>query len=242
MKIVYSNHVDDATITASSEAVGFETSNLQDVRASRVYRSTSTSDSIVFDFGSAVAFSGVGIAGHNITSGATVTLEWNDADSWGSPAGSKTITVKDTMVEVFTSVTYQYARLSVTDSGNSDGYIEMGRVAIGAAMTDPDISIEAQFPRNTTTTRSLSRGRQLYVDEGVRYRAATVTWPRITSTQRDDFVAVFNAADVKPIFVDFEATDSGEAPMYCYIDGSLDLQYNDGFRHYELTMNVEEVY
>ena len=242
MKIVYTNHVDDATITASSSSTGFGTANLQDSRVSRVWRSTSTTVTIVFDFGSAVSFAGVGIAGHNFTSGATVTLEWNDADSWGSPAGSQSLTVESTITETFSSVSYRYARLSVTDASNSDGYIEIGRVAIGAAMTDPEIGIEAQFPRQSTTTKALSRGRQLYIDQGVQYRAATVTWPEVTSAQRDDFVTVFDAAEAGPIFVDFAINNAGEPPVYCYISGSLDLQYNDAFKNYELTLTFEEVF
>lgn len=240
MTIVYTNHVDDATITASSSSSGFGTANLQDTRAARVYRSTATSATLVFDFGSAVSFAGVGIAGHNFTSGATVTLEWNDADSWGSPAGSQSITVDETCVEGFGEVTYRYARLSVTDSGNSDGYIEIGRVSVGQAITGPDIADNVSIPRSTTTNRALSRGRQLYVDEGVRYRSATITWPYITPAQRDDMVAVFNAADVKPVFLDFGI--SSEPPLYGYIDGSADLQYRGDVPMYTLSLTFEEVF
>lgn len=241
MNLLYNTKADDATITASSENVGFETSNLRDVRASRVYRSDgATSITVVFNFGSAVSFSGVGIAGHNFSDSATVTLEWNSADSWGAPAGSQSITVQSTCVETFASVSYQYARLSVTDASNADGYIEMGRVAIGDALTGPELGIDLQFPKQSTTTQSLSRGRQLYADEGVRYRAATITWPEITKAQRDDFHAVFDSADTKPVFIDFGL--SSEPPIYCRIDGGLDMQYNDGFSNYTLTLTFEEVF
>jgi hypothetical protein len=240
MTIVYTNHVDDATITASSSASGFGTANLQDLRASRVWRSDgSTSITIVFDFGSAVSFAGVGIAGHNFTSGATVTLEWNSADSWGSPAGSQSVTVDDTCVAAFTSVSYRYARLSVTDASNTDGYIEIGRVSVGAAITGPGISDNISIPRRSTTNRQLSRGRQPYIDPGVKYRSATITWPYITEAQRDDMVAVFDAADVKPVFLDFGV--SSEPPMYATIDGSADLQYRGDVPMYTLSLTFEEV-
>lgn len=93
MKILYDNRVLPATttITPSSEAVNFGASaSLKDTRLARKWRSTGrASETLVFaDTVNAIAATYCVIQAHNLTSGATVTLQGNNTNVWTSPAYS----------------------------------------------------------------------------------------------------------------------------------------------------------
>ncbi len=89
-------------------------------------------NTIVFDLGSAKAIDAISIYDHNFTSGATITLEANTADSWGSPAFSETIVYNaDKILQYLASQqTYRYWRLSIADASNPDGYIEIANLGL----------------------------------------------------------------------------------------------------------------
>jgi hypothetical protein len=244
VKFLYNHKSDSATLTASSAQTGFTEINLQDTRASRVYRSAdgTTSINIVFDFGSAVDFNTIAIANHNITtSETTFKLEYNSSDSWGVPAGSTNISAADsTIFHTFSSVTYRYARLVIDDDDISDGYIEIGRVSIGEYFDAPQVGIDLQLPRYTTSNRSFSRGRQAYFDEGVRYRAISLQFNKVTTAEYNSFNTMFPYSDIQPVFCDFDEL-SNEEPLYCVVSNEFNHSYVGGFGIYTLNMDIEEV-
>lgn len=93
MKILYDNKAiaTTTTITPSSETVGFEASaSLKDTRLARKWRSTGvSSETLVFaDTTNAIAATYCIIQAHNLTSGATITLQGNNTNVWTSPAYS----------------------------------------------------------------------------------------------------------------------------------------------------------
>lgn len=92
MKILYDNRAiaSTATITASSEATGYEASvSLKDTRLARKWRTTGdTAESVVIYNAEGIAATYCVIMGHNLTSDATVTLQGNDTNVWTSPAYS----------------------------------------------------------------------------------------------------------------------------------------------------------
>jgi hypothetical protein len=244
MKFLYNHKSDSATLTASSEQVGFTAENIQDVRGSRVYRSAegTTSINIVFDFGSAVAFDTIAIGFHNVTtSETTFKLEWNSSDSWGAPAGSTNISAEnDTIYHEFSSVTYRYARLVIDDGTISDGYVELGRVSIGETLDAPQVGTDLQLPRYTTSNRSFSRGRQAYFDEGVRYRGISLQFNYVTQSEYNSFNSMFAYSDIQPVFCYFDEL-TNEEPMYCVVSNEFNHSYLGGYGFYTLNMDIEEV-
>lgn len=89
-------------------------------------------NTVTIDLGSAKAVNAIAIYDHNFTSGATITLKGNTADSWESPAFSETITYNaEKILQYLTSTqTYRYWQLQITDAANSDGYIEIGTLGL----------------------------------------------------------------------------------------------------------------
>jgi len=243
MKFLYNHKSDSATLTASSEDVGFAVENIQDVRAKRVYRSNSaTSINIVFDFGSAVDIDCIAIAEHNITtSETTFDLEFNSSDSWAAPAETVALSAADdTIFTTFTSVNYRYARLVIDDGTISDGYVELGRVSLGEYFDAPQVAPDIQLPRYTTSARSFSRGRQAYFDEGVRYRGISLKFNYVTQSEYNSFNSMFAYSDIQPVFCDFDEL-SNEEPLYCVVSNEFNHSYLGGYGFYTLQMDIEEV-
>lgn len=113
------------------------------------HRTTGVIDeSYVIDLGRPQAITAFALCHHNISSGATITLQANPADSWGSPAYGQAITWTEKHLCFFLHQTYRYWRLRIQDSGNSRGYLRI-----------PDIFLGTYFQparsHHYTSTRSL---------------------------------------------------------------------------------------
>ena len=241
MIFLYDFKSDNANITADTAIPGFGVDNMADTRLSRTYRAISTTANIVVDFGSAVKFDCFAMA-HNLSDTATVTLQWNSSNSWGTPAGSTSVTVSgDKFVHTFTEVEYRYARIVISDSTNAFGQIEIGRLGIGSRFNAPQVATDLQLPRFSTTDRSFSRSRQAYFNEGVRFRGIELQFNYVTEAEYNSFNAMFEVSDIKPIFVLFDEL-TNEAPLYAVISDEFDHSYLGGFGFYTINMDIQEVF
>lgn len=210
-----------ATVTESSEITGRASSNLLADAPGKSWVTTGdTSEWVVFDLGSAVAITCVYINQHNFTSAATVTLEANTADSWGSPAYSQALTVATDADGVvlpsicfFLSETYRYWRLTVADAANPDGRIEIGNILGGQYY---------EFTRNWT-----DGGRVIWADPTVkkespgavelvkaypaaqRYRQAVISFTQVGDTERQKWEAIFRkVGNTAPLVLALDPTDN----------------------------------
>lgn len=143
-RLFYTNKIKStpATLTALSEATSYPVENLYDDNYASVWRSTaadSTTQTIVADFGSAVAISACALGNVNIRSTATVKIQGHTADSWGTPDVDETIVVtgltstayRRNLYHAFNSASKRYWRLTILDNGNTDGFIEIGEWFLG---------------------------------------------------------------------------------------------------------------
>lgn len=139
-KVGNSNYIDNATITSSSEATSLPDDNVNDPLRTKVWRATGdTSEWIKFDLGSAQAVDLCCIFNHNFSASATVVLEGNSSDSWGTPAYQETFEYHSGVLILSGGVaahnlpaTYQFWRITIADPTNSDGYVEAGIIYIGS--------------------------------------------------------------------------------------------------------------
>ena len=131
---------DAATITGSSQAnTDLVPANVVHDHVSKMWRTTGkASENIVFDLGTATKITVFSMFTFNLTSAATVTLQANASDSWGSPSYSQVLTIAtdaDSAVHqrivFFLDQTYRYFRLLLADAGNADTYLQIGRIAAG---------------------------------------------------------------------------------------------------------------
>jgi hypothetical protein len=80
----------------------------------------------------AQAFARALIHGHNLSSGAAVTLEANDTDAWTSPAFSQALAAAGVYrIADFTEETRRYLRLVLDDRENADSFTRLGVLFVG---------------------------------------------------------------------------------------------------------------
>jgi len=115
-----------------------------------------TSVNIVCDLGAATAITAFVCGDHNLTDTATITLEANPTDSWGSPAYSQAVTLLD-LAYLYLNETYRYWRIVIDDASNATGYLEIGLLYLGDVLElTNNADWGAEHNLNFTITESLS--------------------------------------------------------------------------------------
>lgn len=84
---------DAVSVTASTEATGYDVENLWDGNPAKPWKATAATGNVVWDFGSAVNVDLVALIHHNLTAGLEVRIQGNASDSWGSPSLNQQITI-----------------------------------------------------------------------------------------------------------------------------------------------------
>ena len=227
---------DAATITSSSEA----SSDLADDNVihdfvGKVWRTTGdTAEWIKFDMGAQTSLTCIGLFNFNLTSAATVTLEGNASDSWGAPSYSQALTiVTDSDSNVFkrlvyfpSGFNYRWARITFADAANSDGYIQIGRIAAGAYYEPPrTISEQYKLAMYDPSEGDVVPGRQTTFRTRNRYRRASVEFSYINQTQADKMYTMFDkVGNSSPLVLVLDPTSRpSKDSMYCYMATPLDL-------------------
>ena len=136
MRLLYNNLFDDYDILDySSQNSNYPASNVQDTILSNTWQTDvgDVSDQyITIDLGAATDITCAVISNHNLTSGATVKVEFNSSDAWGAPAVTETLTWRSThIIKFFTAHNYRYVRFYFDDDANTDLYLEAGRLFLG---------------------------------------------------------------------------------------------------------------
>jgi hypothetical protein len=212
MSFIYYNYcdLDSTTITASTENAFFPASNLKDPRSTKVFRSTASSASVVFDFGSPVAIdvfacvphfaNGFGFIG-------SLTLEANATNTWGSPAFTTTITSGadiDTTFQVaykeFTEQTYRYWRVS----GSGASYLELSRVYLGKNnnILGRSISYGWNYTSNDNSKVTKNLYGQRFSDQINRQKEFNFDFKNLTKDEVDEWFKVYDYNGItKPFFM-----------------------------------------
>lgn len=220
----------DATITASSEDANYGRSALQDIHLANTFRFTGdTSENIVFDLGSAMAVSSCGIIS-NLTASATITLEGNSSDSWGSPAVSESITAADrNLMHYFTEETYRYWRLVFADAANPDTYIEIELVFLGGYLQMPGIDPQIDESLKSKSSVAVSPGGQPFGTRRAILETYGFSFPHLTETEKANVRTMYREVEhLTPVWVAvWEDSFSVLEPKYLRITNStLGLKRN----------------
>ena len=207
-KFLANNLVDTASISASSVNSQFPVSNIQHDFRTKVYRSTSNNDSIVFDLGSIEDVDHVAICdnwqdGFGVTS---VTIEANGTDSWGAPAFSTSMTLDNTFgvsIKALSSTqSYRFWRLVLT---STLGYCEISHVFIGLAssISTNGVSYGWNYRNQDLKIVGVSRYGQEYIDDiTTRKELNNMSFKVMNTAEIDKIFEVYdNRRTVKPFYV-----------------------------------------
>lgn len=219
MRTLYDNHILNATITSSTEETGYEWDTaLNDSRLSRYGRTTSkTTQWLKFAFGAAVDMTYIAILAHNFTNSATIVLEGNATDSWGSPSFQETLTIADTIISNYTLSSYKYWRITMTDPSNTNDYLQIGNVFLGEHLQWPGMLPTQALPISSTSLGQKSQTRQLYGDIGILYNTARISFPVIDFDEYTNINTFIIAMDIiTPFILLLWESDLDEyPPLYC---------------------------
>ncbi len=160
-----------ATISSGGEDAFYPVSNLKHPHALKTFRSSgSVTSVIVFDFQTAVTadtFLAVGssIGTLDLTA---VTIEANATNVWSGPAFTTTVTDFDYAAnfasKTFSAAqTYRYWRLTLT---GTSGYVEIGKMFLGSAVTLASNNISIGFEYGSEDLSETVKGRygQRFID------------------------------------------------------------------------------
>ena len=207
IKFFANNLVESAIISASSENAQYPLSNLQHDFRTKVYRSTSNSDTVVFDMGSTEDVDSIALldnwrSGFGVT---TVTIEANATDSWGAPSFTTTMTLDQTFgigIKEFTQESYRFWRLTLT---STLGYCELAHVFIGKAVsiTTNGLDYGFSYKNNDLKKESQTRYGQEYIDDiGTRKELSGLSLTVMNKTEIDQIFEVSdNRRTVKPFIL-----------------------------------------
>jgi len=164
----YWNNLADAAATvesSSSAATEYPLANIKNIWPTYCWRTASLGapDWIKWDLHVAQYVSCFILWNHNIRAGATIRLQANATDSWGSPAIDVAVTwSEDRLVYVFASaVSYRWWRIIITDAANPDGYVSSGYRFLGIYF-QPGESNASRVPSLIDPSEiAFSRGGQL---------------------------------------------------------------------------------
>ena len=141
---------DAATMAAGTQVATLPVGNLQTIQPQKKWRSTATLDYVSVTFASPIAANALALVGHNLSGVAVIRvrgaiLQANltaapDIDTgWQSawPAtGKPTIANWPNWLALLTwanTTATQYWRVDIADPGNTDGYLEAGRLVLGTS-------------------------------------------------------------------------------------------------------------
>lgn len=248
MRIAYNNLVNAATApTALTASPVYPIANIQNQRLAKPWRSTSiTAQTIVVDLGSAQTISVAAVLGHNLTSGATITLEGNPSDSWGSASVSTTITtiVGGMCLNYFTGGSHQYWRFSIDNATGGTSYIEIGNLWLGTYHTFSPASLyDFRVIKHRSDTVTHGRGRQKYSTEGVGWRSFHLNFPRTAGSSLSAIQTMYDTVGnhTSVIFSNFNVRRDYPIvePVYCSLNGDISFQHvrNMGFSY---SLDLEE--
>ena len=248
MRILTTNEVKTATITALTETPGysFDTA-LKDTRRSRRGRTLSKSNqTFLFDLGTAKAISYFVLIDHNLTATAVVHLQANATDVWTAPTVDITVTYGTYLLHEFTSTTsYRYWRLTIHDTNNTNDYIQFSKIYLGAYLQLGYMGKDQKLPMYSTSTVDDSNSGQSYGDPGYFYKAGTFNFKNITNANRLIFNTAFKLIDkYTPIIaIIWEADLTLEDPIYCLITNDPDWQRADHIGAlWNLSMTIKETF
>lgn len=246
---IYSdNLVNQSTITASSVNLLYPVSNIKDSRRSKVFRSTSNSDSIVFDFNETSEVDTVFLISdkRNGFGFSTVTLEFNATNSWGSPAATETVTFSTEFgvgFKEFTAVhSYRFCRMVLT---STLGYCEVSNIFLGKKDNiERSINFGWTYKDEELSTKKNNRYGQIFTDIISRQKTIGCAINYLNKDQLDQFFKVYDSCgETKPFFVKIgceEMTNDFRRFSGMVFFTDIPTVSNGSFNKYNLSMTLRE--
>lgn len=143
----YANQVDDAPVSGGSWNASYPLTNIKTRYLFQRARSTdalATSSTMVIDTGENQTIGLVALVRHNISTNGTVRIrgyEFSNLTGLAYDSGAVTVYAGEDFAHAFTPTAARYWQIVISDTGNADAYIEIGRVFIGWRF-EPEVCVD----------------------------------------------------------------------------------------------------
>lgn len=247
-----------ATSTDMAGILGFDTVNLSGALSYTAdVLKINTEEHLLMDMGLPSNPTGFILVGKRnrpigLSSSATVKLQGNHTNAWGSPAYEKTLTLDENAIFEYTSTglhtsALRFWRIEFQDQ-NPQGYIEVGSIFIGREL-DQFTRGAAQFPlvrahvdRSTTV---ISEGGQTLSDDKPKTEEFSLEWNALTIAEVEALKEHFEFYGTsKPWFIsmdtsaNFNSTANDGVKLVKFIDAPQDRLVRPNF--YAMNMRLRE--
>ena len=246
MRIIYSNLFDNYTLVESQEDENYPVENVQDIRLATVWRTeTASASSIVIDAGTGATITCdcCAVLAHNFSTAATITIQANTADTWVTPGLSSAVTYReDIMVLFFTSSPFRYWRFYFDETGNADGYYEIGRLFLGTYLQiDPSSAVEFPEKHLRSDRISFSISGQPYSDQGLEHIELDYKFGRSSDSMKSKIETMYGSVGLwKPIlFTNYDTTYSVIPPIYVSIVKEIVFEHLE-FDYWKYSLSLRE--
>lgn len=246
-KFYIHNEIDIATAVVSSENAQFPLANLSDPRRTKVFRSTSNSDSITLDFGYPVLINSVMIVDDPMTGNKlTACLVKIDNSSDFSTAISDSMTIDPihgfSFVNFTTTVPVRYLRLEMTAAS---GYCEIAKLFAGTNVSlgsEIDFSLPLSFSYANKSQVTMNRYGQKFIDEIGTQKKINGAMKSLSKTELDGILEIFDwAMTTKPLWVQFDAITNEPSRLSGYYHLSSVPQASlDSSLYWSVNLDLEE--
>ena len=243
LRIIYDNVIDSATLTASTAASGLPATNLQRDQKGLVWRSTGTTATLTATWTSVQTLSGVVLPFCNLSASATIRVRvytntgdttpvrdtgtvsaraYAPGDIWGG--------APSTSVNAYSFGGGSYARcwfqsavgrkleITLTDSGNTSGYLEAARLVCGAYWSpayNTNFGVSIGYVDTSTQTRTESGNLVTTVKPIHRTLNFDLQW--LTEADRERMLSILRGNGLrKPLFASVFPEDASAAKEQNY--------------------------
>ena len=149
LRVLWSNLIDVSGTTLSASSAPLSVYNLRSQNRKRVWRGSTRTETITANLNTPTDnIRCVAITGHNLSTTASIKIEYSDNGSSWTQLQTKTVGDLTVVSFFFDLLNNQYWRLTFTDTANTDGYVSAGRMFLGdywepdtAAVSSWDIKI-----------------------------------------------------------------------------------------------------
>jgi len=236
MRVLWDNEFDKYTITPVSAHANYPAENVQDTRLSRYTRTVAVSNQAwKINMAAGQEFTCCVIAGHNITSGATIKIQASNDDFGTTPFDEAIPHSADAMFHWFTpGASYKDWRFTVHDAGNGDLYIKISRLFLGTYLTVEEGPHRAFTEESVDTSRSTySPSGQVYGDEGIVLRRYNLNFKYWTQSMIEQLKTMFDSVKtVGPFFLIIDPDNQDKIPpLYCRIESHGGYSHLSAFRY-----------
>jgi hypothetical protein len=196
------------TVTASEESPVYPATNLQHSRLSKTWRSLTglISVDITADLGFSRSVDFIGLANHNFTSAVTLEVAAGTTSAVSDYSTTITYRAESAFAILPATQTYQFWRIRITDSANTDSFLESGYLLLGLLQSTPrGIAFESglNVDHISDVNSVVSEAGSMFNDWINDRKRITVNFSSMSRTERETLLSFIKALreETNPLFV-----------------------------------------